>query len=137
MSAETIEPPHLGPRIDRSYGHVTTGYFQTGNIVFGGDDAPPIDPTARDFELPRHSVLLHHLVGAVAAGGSVYLTLHGRRVAAVVPADLAESLERAEPDREPGVGLREILDDMEARVGPVPPEVAERMDQQWGALAGR
>lgn len=137
MSAEPIEPPQLGPRIDRSSGHFTTGYFQTGNIVFGGDEVPPIDPTAKDVELPRHSVLLHHLVSAIADGGAVYLTLFGRRVAALVPADVAESWEDEEPERPPGVGLQEILDDMEARVGPVPAEVAERMDRQWGALVGR
>lgn len=137
MSIHPAEAPHLGPRIDRSSGHFTTGYFQTGNIVFGGDEAPPIDPTAKDIELPRHSVLLHHLVGAVADGGAVYLTLYGRRVAAVVPADVAESWEGEEPDLEPGAGLQEILDDMEARVGPVPPDIAEEVDRQWAAAVAR
>lgn len=137
MSAEPIEQPQLGHRIDQSSGHFVAGYVGTGTIYVVGDEVPPVDPTAKDFELPRHSALLHHLVSAIADGGAVYLTLFGRRVAALVPADVAESWEDEEPERPPGAGLQEILDDMEARVGPVPAEVVERMDREWGALAGR
>ena len=138
MSAQPIEPHPAGPRIDRSVGYFATGFYQaTGNIVFSADDALPIDPTAREFEIPRSSPLLHHLASAVGQGSVVFLTLYGRRVAAVVPADVAESWENEEPDREPGAGLQEILDDMEARVGPVPPEIAEEVDRKWAAAVAR
>jgi hypothetical protein len=137
MSAPPVETARLGPHTDNTFSHFTHVYYQAGSVVLAADELPPLDPTAREVELPRGSALLHHLASAVADGGVVYLTLYGRRVAAVLTADVAEALERSEPDREPGAGLREILDDMEVRVGPVPPEVAERMDREWGALAGR
>ena len=54
----------------------------------------------------------------------------------MVAADVAESLEEGEPDREPGAGLRELLEEAERRVGPVPGEIAAEVDQQWAdALA--
>lgn len=138
MTAQPIEPHPAGPRIERSTGYFASGFYQaSGNIVFSADEALPIDPNAREFEIPRTSTLLHHLASAVGHGGVVYLTLYGRRVAAVVPADVAESWEDEEPDREPGAGLREILEDMEARVGPVPPEIAEEVDRKWAAAVAR
>lgn len=137
MVAPSTESSRLGPHTENTFSNFTHVYYQAGSLVLAADELPPVDPTARELELPRGSALLHHLADAVSDGNVVYLTRFGRRVAAVVAADLAESLERSEPDREPGAGLREILDDMHARVGPVPAEVAERMDRQWGALAGR
>ena len=78
-------------------------------------------------------VRLLRLAAAAAGGGTVYLTRFGRRVGAVVPADVAESLEGSEPDEEPGAGVRELLADAETRLGPVPPEIAEEVDRQWAA----
>jgi hypothetical protein len=136
MTAQPLDPYRTGLQ-PPSVG-IASGYYQAvGNIVFAADEALPIDLTAREFEIPRTSTLLHHLAGAAGQGGVVYLTLHGRRVAAVVPPDVAESWEDEEPEREPGSGLQEILDDMEARLGPIPPEIAEEVDRQWAAAVAR
>lgn len=136
MTAQSVEPPRVGPQTENTFGHFAHVHYQAGSILFAADEAPPIDPAARDIELPRTSALLHHLAITVAQGGFVYLTSYGRRVAAMVPADVAESIERADEDVDPGPGLRELLADSDSRLGPVPPEIQAEVDRQWdGALA--
>jgi antitoxin (DNA-binding transcriptional repressor) of toxin-antitoxin stability system len=53
--------------------------------------------TDQEMEMPAGSPVLGQLVDAVANGTVTYLTQEGRRVAAVVPADLAESIVPARP----------------------------------------
>jgi hypothetical protein len=134
MTTQSTEPPRLGPQWHTSSGQFSgSTYLAHSRISISTDEVLPIDPAARDIEIPRSSALFEHLAATAVRGGVVYLTLFGHRVAAVVPADVAESFERAEPDREPGAGLRELLADSEARLGPVPPEIAAEVDRQWDA----
>jgi hypothetical protein len=105
------------------FGHVSTDAWM------------PLDPFARELEMPWGSPVFQHLAAVAGDGGTVYLTRFGRRVAAVVAVDVAESLEASEPDREPGAGVREIVADWEARLDPVPPEIAAEVDRQWAAAA--
>lgn len=137
MTAQSTEPPRSGP--DNSFGPYAqvVGYqgigYQGNSFVVVVDEAPPTDPTVRDIELPQNSPLFRHLATVAGLGGVVYLTAFGRRVAAVVPADVAESMERTDEDVDPGAGLRELLAEAEARLGPVPPEIAAEVDRQWDA----
>jgi hypothetical protein len=119
------------PLWTNSFEHFTATIFG-GATTISADSWLP-DPAAREIELPAVSVLFGHLEQTARSGGIVYLTRFGRRVAAVVPADVAESFEQAEADREPGAGVRELLREAEERLGPVPPEVAAEVDRQWDA----
>lgn len=121
----------MGPK--SSFGPFAHVHYQGNSFVYLTDEAPPTDPTVRDIELPRNSPLFRHLVTVAGLGGIVYLTAFGRRVAAVVPADVAESMERTDEDVDPGAGLRELLAEAEARLGPVPPEIQAEVDRQWAA----
>lgn len=114
--------------------NTTTGHFvgAADKITISADPPLPIDETAKDLEMPR-SGLFDHLAVTATRGGIVFLTLYGRRVAAVVPADVGEALERAEPEDERGSGLRILLADSEARLGPVPAEIQAEVDRQWAA----
>ena len=135
MTTQAPEAPSPGPQWHNPIERITTTtYLAAASIVVSPDTVLPIDPTAREIEIPRGSVLFDHLARSAQDGGFAYLTRDGRRVAAVVPADVAESLEE-EPDREPGAGVREILEDWDARLAPVPPEIAEEVDRQWAAAA--
>lgn len=65
--------------------------------------ADPIDPNlsvtaARELPATQARNRLPELIEEVRDGGVVYLTRYGRRVAALVPADVAESVERMEDD---------------------------------------
>jgi len=134
MTTQSTEPVRSGPHTETSFGHFARGHYQAGNsIMFAVDEVLPIDPTAREIELPRSSVLFHHLASAAGSGGVVYLTAFGRRVAAVVHPEVAEAAERAEADAEGRGCLRELLADSEARLGPVPAEVQAEVDRQWHA----
>jgi hypothetical protein len=137
MTTQTSEAaPTTGPQwhspIERL---TTTTYLAAASIVVSPDTVLPVDPTAREIEIPRGSVLFEHLARSAQDGGTLYLTRDGRRIAGVVPADVAESLEGSEPDDEPGAGIRELLAEAESRVGPVPPEIAAEVDRQWAAAA--
>lgn len=48
-----------------------------------------------DYELPSHSAAPAEAVDAAAAGQVVYLTRNGQRIAAIVPAEVAEHAEHA------------------------------------------
>ncbi len=134
MTTQAPEALPPGPQWHNPIERITTTtYLAAASIVVSPDTVLPIDPTAREIESPRGSVLFEHLVRSARDGGFVYLTRDGRRVAAVVPADIAESLEGGEPDEEPGAGVRELLAEAEARVGPVPSEIAAEVDRQWAA----
>jgi antitoxin (DNA-binding transcriptional repressor) of toxin-antitoxin stability system len=50
---------------------------------------------AHDYELPPHSAAPAEAVDAASEGQVVYLTRNGRRIAAIVPANLAEHAEQA------------------------------------------
>lgn len=50
--------------------------------------------TDRDLEVPAGSPVLDELVSAAERGACIRLTRNGRRVAAIVPADIVESLLR-------------------------------------------
>jgi hypothetical protein len=118
----------------------TIGLVSHGGIHLAGhrvvvslDDSVPFDPS-QDVEVPRYSPLWQHLLGVTWAGGVAYLTSFGRRVAAVVPADVAESMLRVEEDLDDHrIALRELLADSEARLGPIPPEVQTEVDRRWAA----
>lgn len=62
--------------------------------------AEPIDPTrggnSPEVPLTDARARLPELVDDVRDGGIVYLTRYGRRLAAIVPADVAENYERME-----------------------------------------
>jgi hypothetical protein len=138
MTTQATEPEPPRPQWTNTYALAGGNNYLAGRtITFSVDSWMPVDTAAREIELPRGSTVFEHFLQVALSGGVLYLTRHGRRVAAIVPADVAESFEAAEPDREPGAGLREILEDAEARVGPVPPEIAAEVDRQWdAALAG-
>jgi antitoxin (DNA-binding transcriptional repressor) of toxin-antitoxin stability system len=72
----------------------------------------------QDVELPSGSPILEQLVDAVASGTVTYLTRWGRRVAAIVPADLAasahESLHRLGQLRR-AQGVQPVMDPAELR----------------------
>ena len=112
-------------------------YNATNNWISTDGSLLLVDVHAREVELPRGSALFEHLALTASGGGILYLTRHGRRVAAVVPADVGESIEQAESDRDRQADLQELLDEAEDRVGPVPPEVATEVDRQWAAAAAR
>lgn len=135
MTTQMPEAPPTGPQWHSPIERITTTtYLAAASIVVSPDTVLlPIDPTAREIEIPRGSVVFDHLARSAQDGGFVYLTRDGRRVAAVVPADVAESFEGSEPEKEPGAGVRELLAEAEARVGPVPPEIAAEVDRQWAA----
>jgi hypothetical protein len=136
MTTQAPETPSPGPQWHNPIERITTTtYLAAASIVLSPDSLLPIDPTAREIEIPRGSVLFEHLARSALDGGFVYLTRDGRRIAAVVPADVAESSEGEEPDREPGAGAREIVEDWAARLDPVPPEIAAEVDRQWAAAA--
>ncbi len=133
MTTQAIEPGR--PQWTNRFEHVS-GTVYAGATTISTDSWLPVDQLARELEAPYGSVVFEHLLQVARRGGTVYLTRFGRRVAAVVPADVGESLEDAEPDREPGAGLRELLEEAESRLGPVPAEIAEEVDRQWAAAAG-
>jgi hypothetical protein len=127
------EGAHWTNSYDRFQG--TTYYFAGGGITISADSPTLLDPHSREVEMPAGALLFEHFAAVAGAGGTVYLTRGGRRVAAVVPADVAESLDDTEPDFDPQAALQELLDDAERRVGPVPPEIAAEVDRQWAAAA--
>jgi len=51
---------------------------------------------AHDYELPPHSAAPAEAVDAAADGQVVYLTRNGQRIAAIVPASLAEHAEQTD-----------------------------------------
>jgi hypothetical protein len=61
-----------------------------------GGGEPTLVSSTGDIEVPLGSPILEHLLALATIGGFQYLTRNGRRVAAVIPADIAESLQ-AEP----------------------------------------
>jgi hypothetical protein len=84
--------------------------------------------TDKEIEVPVGSPVLDHLLAAAMIGTVTYLTREGRRIAAVVPADIAESLlhdplgQEAEDGPAPaGTGRRRLQDLIrEHGVRPVP-----------------
>jgi hypothetical protein len=137
MTTQTSEAaPTTGPQWHSPIERITTTtYLAAASIVVSPDAVLPIDPAAREIEIPRGSLLFEHLARSAQDGGFVYLTRDGQRVAAVVPADVAASSEGEELDLEPGAGVREIIEDWDARLDPVPQEIAEEVDRQWAAAA--
>jgi len=75
------------------------------------------------YELHGEPAELDRLADAAGAGEVIYLTRGGRRIAAVVPADAAEALERAEDEADvraaraaladpaPSIPLEQVLAD--------------------------
>ena len=136
MTTEASEASPPGPQWHNPIERITTAtYLAAASIVLSPDSPLVVDPTAREIEIPRGSPLLDHLARSARDGGFVYLTRDGRRVAAVVPADVAESSEQDELDLEPGAGVREIVEDWDSRLDPVAHEIAEEVDRQWAAAA--
>lgn len=133
MTAQATEPPGFGPQHNSFRDH-SSGSYLIGSLVLGGEPVI-VDPYARELEMPWASLLFEHLRAVAADGGIVYLTRHGRRVLAVVPADVAQSLQEEHSARDRLADLQDLLDDSEARLGPVPAEVAEEVDRQWRAVA--
>lgn len=119
------------------------GSHLSGSVTISPDGSSTVlDPHARDVEAPAGSALFEHLLRNAGRGGFIYLTRDGRRVAAVVPADVAESLEQddqatSQDHDERMANLQELLDDAEARLGAVPQEVQDEVEQQLRALATR
>jgi antitoxin Phd len=54
------------------------------------------EPGSRDIPVTDARTRLADVIEQAGTGEITYLTRHGRRVAAIVPADVAEALERAE-----------------------------------------
>ena len=131
----TTEPAErAGLHSDNTLEHFRAySVYNGSNWISADGSLALVDANAREMELPRASAVFEHLAAIAGGGGVVYLTRFGRRVAAVVPADVAEALEQAEPDEDPQAALQELLDEAEARVGPVPPEIAAEVDRQWAA----
>ena len=132
MTAQEHESPRSGQFWVQS--HIHGGYF-VDQLRVSTDGWLPVDPFTRDIEVPAGSVLLDHVLRTAVDGGILYLTRHGRRVAGIVPADVAETFEEAEPDMDPLLGLLEVVNDHEARCGAPPADVAAEVDAQWAAAA--
>jgi hypothetical protein len=77
-----------------------------------------VSMTDQEIEVPVGFPLLDHLIAAAMIGTVTHVTREGRRIAAVVPADLAESLvhdplgEEAEDGPAPGGAGRRKLQDL-------------------------
>jgi hypothetical protein len=135
MTTQSIEPDR--PQWTNSYERLqgTTFYVAGGGITVSADSPLLLDPTDREVEMPSGARLFEHFAAVAGNGGIVYLTRGGRRVAAVVPADVAESLDDGDRDFDPQAALQELLDDYDRRNGPIPPEIAAEVDRQWAAGA--
>lgn len=75
---------------------------------------------ARDLSISAARDHLAEVVSRAAYGGRItYVTRHGQRMAAIVPAEVAEAIERAE-DAEDVAAAREALARIDAGDKPVP-----------------
>ncbi len=90
----------------------------SGPVFVGGEVPILLGPDGQEIEVPRSSALLRHVLDRVRLGGRVYLTLDGERVAGVVPADVAESIDPVEPER----ARRRTLDELRWEQGIEPVE---------------
>jgi hypothetical protein len=107
------------PQLDRP--NLSINDLKTGHFAGVGDHASGrievtvhpaavgptlVSVTDQEIEIPPGWPLTDHLLAAAKAGARIYLTQDGLRVAAVVPADVAESLHREPPteddDDDPG-----------------------------------
>lgn len=94
----------------------------------------------REIEVPPDGGVLDHLVATAQHGGPVYLTRDGVRVAAVVGADLAESLTRDQADDDdPAAADRvaQLVDELDQANGPVGQDELDEVDRLWRANLGR
>ena len=80
---------------DRFDGFLAVSHL-SGTVVLGGDIPILLRTDRQEIEVPRGSALLEHLLDRVRLGGRVYLTRDGQRVAGVVPADVAETIDPEE-----------------------------------------
>ncbi len=80
---------------DRFHTFLTLSH-SSGTVIVGGDLPVLIGPDPAEIEVPPGSGLLEYLLHRTRRGGRVYLTRDGRRLAGVVPADVAESIDTGE-----------------------------------------
>jgi hypothetical protein len=98
-----------GPQPDSHVFSIRTAHF--AGLITGHHASGRIDMTVRaaggptlvsitdgDVEIPEGLPVVDHLVAAAMIGTVSYVTREGRRVAAVVPADIAESMLQDPPD---------------------------------------
>lgn len=95
--------------------------------------------TDREIEVPEGSGLFDHLIATAEVGGTIYLMRDGVRVAAVVPADVAESLaaEAAEDDLDADGRADDLAAEVEVGNGPVTLDDLDEVDREWRAELGR
>ena len=104
---------------DRFDSYLTLSH-PSGTVIVGGDLPVLIGADRSEIEVPRGSSLLEHLLHRTRLGGRVYLTRDGRRVAGVVPADVAESIDTEEDG--PNPPRRRTLDELRWEQGIEPVE---------------
>ncbi len=95
--------------------------------------------TDREIEVPEGSGLLDHLIATAEVGGTIYLMRDGVRVAAVVPADVAESLaaDGAEGDLDAIDRAGDLAAEADLSNGPVTQDDLDEVDREWRAELGR
>jgi antitoxin (DNA-binding transcriptional repressor) of toxin-antitoxin stability system len=104
---------------DRFDGFLAVSHL-SGTVVVGGDVPVLLRTDRQEIEAPRGSGLLEYLIDRVRLGGRVYLTRDGQRVAGVVPADVAESIDPEEDG--PVASRRRTLDELRWEQGVEPVE---------------
>lgn len=94
-----------------------------------------VDMTDREIEVPEGSGLLDHLLATAEAGGTIYLVRDGVRVAAVVPADVAESLglDGAGDGADAVERAADLVAEADLSNGPVPQDKVDEVDREWRA----
>lgn len=132
MTAQEAEPGELAPR--NSFGHFAVRSYLAGTMTVTSDPVV-LDPYSREIEVPPSSPVFATIVRHALDGGFLYLTRHGRRVAAIVPVEVADNLEEEDSDRDRQADLQELLDEAEGRLGPVPPEIQAEVDRLWATAA--
>jgi antitoxin (DNA-binding transcriptional repressor) of toxin-antitoxin stability system len=132
MTAHSVEPGRLGPQQHNQF--FGAGGSNVANSYAFIPDPVLLDPRSRAVEMPTYSTIFEYLRRLTAAGSSIYITRSGEPVFAVVPVAILEALEE-DDERDRQADLQDLLNDSEARMGPVPAEVAAEVDRQWRAAA--
>jgi hypothetical protein len=102
----TLGSPQLGRHvfsINTAHFAGAVGDHASGQVdvtVRAADGPTLVSMTDQDIEVPLGSPVLDHLLAAAMAGTVTYLTRQGRRVAAVLPADIAESVLQEPPGQD-------------------------------------
>ena len=149
MTADTADVDRIGIFVDetRDGGVIVNGVGHrfTPSMTIVARALPShilVGMTDREIDVPPGSGLLEHLVATATVGGTIYLTRDGQRIAAVVPADVAESIER-EPAAGDADGLAgpgrvdALVAELERANGELTQEELDEADREWRAALGR